>query len=134
MLLIIVLGLLVLKILVLVLILLWLLVLLPAMVGQPRRASLPTGYTLVTSLSSPSPRRRKDNLVTRQAAVTSRRVPLLLEEQEQQEQSTLSPAPLVGARQRGALPRSSQDETVVKVRRMYSYVLSKYPSTIIRLF
>ena len=62
-----------------------------------RRMSLPSGYRLVTDLSSLpcspaslSPRRRKDNLVTRGGPVRVRQVPIILEEDGEEVESSTS--------------------------------------------
>ena len=91
-----------------------------------RRLSLPSGYRLVTDLSSLpcspaslSPRRRKDNLVTRGGPVRVRQVPIILEEDgEEVESSTssLSSASIVTQSGRGSLPfNTAQQANKVKL-------------------
>ena len=85
-----------------------------------RRLSLPSGYRLVTDLSSLpcspaslSPRRRKDNLVTRGGPVRVRQVPIILEEDgEEVESSTssLSSASIVTQSGRGSLPSNTAQQ------------------------
>ena len=90
------------------------------MAGLERRLSLPSGYRLVTDLTSLpcspaslSQRRRKDNLVTRGGPVRVRYVPIILEEDgEEVESSTssLSSASIVTQPGRASLPSNTPQQ------------------------